>query len=66
MFKPHSDIPREDLLEAATILLFFMGSKVWISAGSEGHDIKYFIQLNDDYDIWKTLIFTDNYYHIIN
>lgn len=26
-FKPQSDIPRDDLLEAATILLFFMGSK---------------------------------------
>lgn len=59
MFKPHSDIPREDLLEAATILLFFMGSKVWISAESEEHAVKYFIQLNDDYDIEKTFIFNN-------
>ena len=46
MFKPHSHIPRDDLLEAATILLFFMGSKEWISAENEEQVRKYFIQLN--------------------
>ena len=37
MFWPHSyqDIPRDDLLEAATILLFFIGSKEWIWAENE-------------------------------